>query len=120
MPAPLKWLCFAIFPAAALVAGSVFEVPGALAPPQGRIDEPVFARWKQLGIQPASLSSDAVFLRRAYLDTIGTLPTAPVAVEAVGEQRLAGSDQPSADLGGREHCRGARPEVGSRCEPIRT
>jgi len=80
MPAPLKWLCFAILPAAALAAGGVFEVPGALAPPQGRIDELVFARWKQLGIQPASLSSDAVFLRRAYLDTIGTLPTAPEAV----------------------------------------
>jgi len=58
-----------------------------------------FARWKQLGIQPASLASDAVFLRRAYLDTIGTLPTMPEAVEAVGEQRLARSDQPSANLG---------------------
>jgi hypothetical protein len=43
--------------------------------PQGRIDELVFAHLKQLGIQPANLSSDAVFLRRAYLDTIGTLPT---------------------------------------------
>jgi hypothetical protein len=62
--------------AAPLTAGaSVFErtVP---AVPQTRIDELVFAHLKQLGIQPANPSSDAVFLRRAYLDTIGTLPTA--------------------------------------------
>ena len=31
---------------------------------------------KQLGIPPARLCSDEVFLRRAYLDVIGTLPTA--------------------------------------------
>jgi hypothetical protein len=44
--------------------------------PQGRIDELVFGRLKQLGIAPARLCSDEVFLRRAYLDVIGTLPTA--------------------------------------------
>ena len=44
--------------------------------PQGKIDELVFARLKQLNIQPANLCSDAVFVRRAYLDVIGTLPTA--------------------------------------------
>ena len=44
--------------------------------PQGKIDELVFASLKQLGIQPASLCSDAVFVRRVYLDVIGTLPTA--------------------------------------------
>jgi len=41
-----------------------------------RIDELVFGRLEQLGIQPANLCSDAVFVRRAYLDVIGTLPTA--------------------------------------------
>lgn len=45
-------------------------------PVQGRIDELVFGRLKQLGIAPAKVCSDAVFLRRAYLDLIGTLPTA--------------------------------------------
>jgi hypothetical protein len=40
------------------------------------IDRLVFDRLHQLGIEPAPLSSDAVFLRRAFLDTIGTLPTA--------------------------------------------
>jgi hypothetical protein len=44
--------------------------------PRGRIDELVFGRLEQLGIQPANLCSDAVFVRRAYLDVIGTLPTA--------------------------------------------
>jgi len=41
---------------------------------QGRIDELISARWRELGIQPARLCSDAVFVRRAYLDVIGTLP----------------------------------------------
>ena len=44
--------------------------------PQGRIDELVFDRLKQLGIQPARVCSDEVFVRRVYLDVIGTLPTA--------------------------------------------
>jgi len=44
--------------------------------PQGRIDELVFGKLKQLGIKPARGCSDEVFLRRAYLDVIGTLPTA--------------------------------------------
>ncbi len=44
--------------------------------PQGKIDELVFARLKQLGIQPARPCSDEVFVRRVYLDVIGTLPTA--------------------------------------------
>ena len=43
---------------------------------QGRIDQLVLGRLKQLGIPPAGVCSDAVFLRRAYVDVIGTLPTA--------------------------------------------
>ena len=52
----------------------VYESRAALTP-QGRIDELVFSRLKRLGIQPANLCSDAVFVRRIYLDVIGTLPT---------------------------------------------
>ena len=43
--------------------------------PANRIDEIVFAKLKQLDIQPV-LCSDAVFVRRAYLDLTGTLPSA--------------------------------------------
>lgn len=62
--------------------GSVYE---SADPPEatGRIDKLVFARLASLHIQPAR-SSDAVFVRRAYLDVIGTLPTAREAREFIG------------------------------------
>ena len=67
---------------AALAAGAGTGKP-AVAPFEmgseparhGKIDELVFANWKRLNIQPANPCSDEVFLRRAYLDVIGTLPT---------------------------------------------
>jgi hypothetical protein len=43
---------------------------------RGRIDEIVFTHLTKAGVVPAALSADNVFLRRAYLDAIGTLPTA--------------------------------------------
>jgi hypothetical protein len=39
------------------------------------IDELVFARLAALNIKPAKLCSDEVFLRRVYIDVLGTLPT---------------------------------------------
>lgn len=39
------------------------------------IDSLVWDRLTLLGIQPAEVADDAVFLRRVFLDTIGTLPT---------------------------------------------
>jgi len=53
---------------------AIFESSGAVTP-GGQIDKLVLARLSPLGIQPA-LCSDAVFVRRVYLDVIGTLPTA--------------------------------------------
>lgn len=53
---------------------SPFEKAGPVTP-ACKIDELVLSRLEKLGIQPANLCSDAVFLRRAYLDVIGTLPT---------------------------------------------
>jgi hypothetical protein len=53
-----------------------YEKPAPVASPQGLIDAPVFAHLQRLGLQPAHRCSDAVFVRRAYLDVIGTLPTA--------------------------------------------
>ncbi len=53
----------------------VFESEAELSP-RTKIDRVVFARLRQEGIEPANICSDAVFLRRVYLDVIGTLPTA--------------------------------------------
>ncbi len=50
----------------------VFKAP----PPANDIDRHVFAKQKQLQLNPAPLAIDEVFLRRVYLDTIGALPTA--------------------------------------------
>ena len=52
---------------------------------QSPIDAHVFSRLKRLDIQPANLSSDAVFLRRAFLDAIGTLPTAEEASQFLAD-----------------------------------
>ncbi len=41
-----------------------------------RVDELVLAKLQKLGVQPSELASDADFLRRVYVDVIGTLPTA--------------------------------------------
>ena len=67
-----------------LVAGVVTAAPGVAPSPYespatpksaGKIDQLVLARLQPLGLQPAKVCSDPVFLRRAYLDVIGTLPT---------------------------------------------
>jgi hypothetical protein len=52
--------------------GFVFNAPE----PANDIDRHVFAKQKELQLNPAPLATDAVFLRRVYLDTIGVLPTA--------------------------------------------
>lgn len=51
----------------------VANAPGA---PESYIDKLVFAKQKELQLNPAPLATDEVFLRRVYLDTIGALPTA--------------------------------------------
>jgi len=61
--------------AAPQAALSPFESPVALTP-LSKIDELVFGRLRRLDIQPANLCSDGVYVRRAYLDVTGTLPTA--------------------------------------------
>lgn len=41
-----------------------------------QVDDAVFAKLIQLGIQPAKRCSDGAFLRRVYIDVTGTLPSA--------------------------------------------
>lgn len=64
---------------------ALYEKPNNAAY-QGRIDELVFGRLKQLGIEPAEQCSDGVFVRRVFLDVIGTLPTADEARQFLQDQ----------------------------------
>ena len=63
----------------------VFAAP----PPANYIDEHIFARLKELQINPSSVCDDATFVRRAFLDAMGILPT--------GEEALAFVADSSAD-----------------------
>ena len=44
-------------------------------PPQNAIDELVRAKLEKIQLVPSELAADATFLRRLWLDTIGTLPS---------------------------------------------
>ena len=55
---------------------SVFPSRAEQVSVRNRVDALVFAKQIETGFPLSDLCSDAVFLRRAYLDVIGTLPTA--------------------------------------------
>ncbi|MFO0806360.1 MAG: DUF1553 domain-containing protein [Gemmataceae bacterium] len=44
-------------------------------PANNFIDQKLIAKWKDLGLVPSPLCTDEEFLRRLFLDAIGTLPT---------------------------------------------
>ncbi len=55
--------------------------------PANFIDEHVFAKLRALEIPPSGLCDDATFLRRAYLDIIGLLPTSAEARRFLADAR---------------------------------
>jgi hypothetical protein len=62
-----------------------FESQTSLTP-DTQIDKLVLSKLKQLGIEPAKVCTDAVFLRRVYLDITGTLPTVQEAMAFLSER----------------------------------
>ena len=54
--------------------------------PQNFVDGHVFAKLQTLRMNPSALASDEVFLRRAYLDLLGILPTAEEAKRFVAAE----------------------------------
>jgi Protein of unknown function (DUF1553)/Protein of unknown function (DUF1549) len=64
---------------------NLFETTSAIVP-ESKLDTLVTAQLAKLGVSP-QLCSDEVFLRRVYLDVIGTLPTADEARTFLRDQR---------------------------------
>jgi hypothetical protein len=69
------------FGGAVSTAHILVPLPGAESrtvrfPANNKLDEFAAAKWKTLGLVPSDLADDGEFLRRVYLDVIGTLPTA--------------------------------------------
>ena len=75
-----RW--FSAFVIASLTVGpatfaetNIFEC-GIRPIAKAKLDELVFAGLEKIGAQPANICSDSVFVRRAFLDVIGAIPTA--------------------------------------------
>ncbi len=57
-------------------------------PPENNfVDKLVWDQLERLNIQPSPIADDTTFLRRVYLDTIGTLPTVKEAREFLADKR---------------------------------
>jgi hypothetical protein len=61
--------------------------PSQAVPENNFIDTLVFRELRRLNIAPSDLADDAEFLRRVYLDVIGTLPTTAEARRFLADQR---------------------------------
>ena len=59
---------YASTPASSAASPASFE-------PKNYVDRLAIEKWHKLGLAPSPAADDAVFLRRAYLDAVGTLPT---------------------------------------------
>src|SRR5947207_4152854 len=78
-------------------------------PVNNYIDEQLFAKLRTLRMNPSELCSDAVFVRRAYLDLLGILPTAEEARAFVNQ---------SARSSRRKEAHFSKSEIGNRKSEI--
>ncbi len=56
--------------------------------PQNRIDELISAKWTELGLEPSTRVGDEAFLRRLWIDLLGTLPTPEEQLEFLADTNL--------------------------------
>lgn len=68
------------------------EAAFAAMKPRNFIDEHVLAKLRELNIPPSERATDAEFLRRAFLDTIGVLPTPEETRAFLAEPEVIPSD----------------------------
>jgi hypothetical protein len=62
-------------------------MPVASALPASKVDEMIRAEWAKGGIVPAAPVDDARFLRRVYLDVVGTIPPPEVVTSFAADPR---------------------------------
>ena len=70
----------------------------AAVPLRQVVDEQLTAAWKDKKVSPASLADDATFLRRLYLDLVGTIPTHDEAAAFLADASAGKRDQLIAKL----------------------
>jgi hypothetical protein len=83
-----------------VIAGVTVPFPNTIppevytaAPQRNLIDQHVLPQLQRLNLAPSPRCSDEVFIRRAFLDTIGTLPTADEVRNFLGSTDPAKRDQ---------------------------
>ncbi len=69
------------------------KTPDWAFPEKTLVDRFTARKWKELGLVPSELCSDEVFIRRAYVDITGTLPTPKEVLAFVADADAAKRDK---------------------------